>query len=193
MVFTAVGGIGSPIQDLAEEGLNFLYDRYTYWNRLGPLPPPHAPRKSRNNKLSGSTLSIESTGTLRSIDSKTTWKSTNSGMTWKSKGSVKSKLGLGLLDNRKMKKDPTKIDFNFTSYDPNMDLVSRKMTEIAEENEEEDDNDVRNGPPREESRTLTDYMTVQIEILHTGMISYFFHNYIFPPLSLYFSIIFITQ
>ncbi|XP_033733345.1 uncharacterized protein LOC117322500 isoform X1 [Pecten maximus] len=166
-VFPAVGGMGSPIQDKAEDAVNFLYDRYHYWNRLGPLPPPPPLQKSRASRYSGSSMSVDSLGTARTTESKTTWKSGESGMSWKTK-TIKSRLGITKPDKgTKPKPDPASLEFKFESHNPSMDLGTRRMTEIAEENEDSTDSKQTEEETKSNSQAVTDYLKKQLDIIQT--------------------------
>ncbi|XP_021361911.1 tetratricopeptide repeat protein 25-like [Mizuhopecten yessoensis] len=157
--------MGSPIQDKAEDAVSFLYDRYHYWNRLGPLPPPPPLQKSRASRFSGSSLSVDTLGTARTGDSKTTWKSGDSGMSWKTK-TIKSRLGLNKPDKgTKPKPDPTSLEFKFETHNPSMDLGTRRMTEIAEENEDLTDSKQTEEETKSISHAVTDYLRKELDVI----------------------------
>lgn len=126
------GGRGSPVADMAEDGLNFLYDRVLYWDRLGPLPPPHPSRRSRGNKFGGSMSSVFSAGTHKTSATNTTG---DTKLSWKSKN-IKSKLGIS-RDTHPVyyRPDPTRLNFQFKSMTGSSEFGLRNMSEIAEEEE----------------------------------------------------------
>ncbi|KAJ8306785.1 hypothetical protein KUTeg_015665 [Tegillarca granosa] len=126
------GGRGSPVADMAEDGLNFLYDRVLYWDRLGPLPPPHPSRRSRGNKFGGSMSSVVSAGTNKTSATTTTG---DTKLSWKSKN-IKSKLGI-FRDTHPVyyRPDPTRLNFQFKSITGSSEFGLRNMSEIPEEEE----------------------------------------------------------
>jgi hypothetical protein len=163
-----MGSTGSPVGDMAEDGVNFLMDRASYWDRLGPLPPPPPARRFRS-RFSGSTLSVDSMDSYKSTNSKASWKSTDSVKTFKSN---KSRYSYGnKTDKSSPKPDPSKLVFKFPSIGLFDEFHQRKMTEIAEEQEtESNENEEETYESQEETarKSLMQYMKKEMDAIDEG-------------------------
>ena len=171
------GSFGTPVDEIAEDGLSFLFERAWYWDRLGPLPPPPPPRKSRNSRLSGSSMSLDSFRSNKSTDSKG-WKSSDSLATDRSTKKTKSRYAYKKKKEEKPKIDPALVNFKFKSLGLVGEMDQRMMTEIEEEDEEEveivqvpKEEDVSGDKESEEDtagQSVADYVNKELEDIHEG-------------------------
>ena len=115
-------------------------------------------------------MSLNSVGTSRTNDSKISMKSDTSNWSWKNKANVKSRLGLGnIIKQHKPKLNPIKINFEFTSNKNGLELGSRKMTEIAEENDDDIDHEHEMEDLSSKGQMVTDYINRELGVIQTGI------------------------
>ena len=169
-----MGSAGSPVGDMAEDGINFLLDRAAYWDRLGPLPPPSPARRFRS-RFSGSTMSVNSVDSYKSTDTKKTWKSTDSMKTFKSEKSSRYSIQ-SKTEKQPTRPDPSKVEFKFPSMKLFDEFHQRKMTEIEEEEEETEVTENSKIPEPEADqiqddtakKSLMDYMIKELQAIDEG-------------------------
>lgn len=154
----------TPLEAIANNALHFLFDRVAYWDRLGPLPPPPPPRKSKSNKLSGSTMSLDSFLTMNTMKESPRDEFSQFIIGRKSVPTYRRR-------NSKMpiKIDPSKLNFTFQSYEGS---ERRKMSKIPED----DEMNVSDYPstvdlataPETAGQSVTDYIKKELEKIKEG-------------------------